>query len=63
MVEDFDGDSFRAVYTVRFSTRVYVLHAFQKKSKTGIATPKQHLDLIHRRLKRAQEHYQQRPNF
>ena len=62
VVEDFDGDTFRAVYTVRFSTHVYVLHAFQKKSKTGIATPKQHLDLIHRRLKRALEHYRQRPN-
>ena len=39
IVEDFDGDTFRAVYTVRFAEFIYVLHAFQKKSKIGIATP------------------------
>src|SRR6266852_6892539 len=44
--DDFDGDTFRAVYTVRFAKVVYVLHAFQKKSKRGIATPKAELDLI-----------------
>jgi phage-related protein len=49
VVDDFDGDTFRAVYTVRFAGAVYVLHAFQKKSRRGIATPKAELDLIERR--------------
>lgn len=53
IVDDFDGDTNRAVYTVRFAAIVYVLHAFQKKSKRGIATPKSELDLIEQRLKRA----------
>jgi phage-related protein len=59
IVDDFDGDTFRAVYTVRFAGAVYVLHAFQKKSKRGIATPKADLDLIEQRLKRAKEDYEQ----
>jgi phage-related protein len=59
VVDDFDGDTFRAVYTVRFATAVYVLHAFQKKSKRGIATPKAELNLIEQRLKRAREDYEQ----
>jgi phage-related protein len=59
IVDDFDGDTFRAVYTIRFAKAVYVLHAFQKKSKRGIATPKGELDLIDRRLKRAREDYEQ----
>lgn len=59
IVDDFDGDTFRAVYTVRFRKAVYVLHAFQKKSKHGIATPKAELDLIRRRLKGAREDYEQ----
>ncbi|NDU79303.1 type II toxin-antitoxin system RelE/ParE family toxin, partial [Actinomadura sp. DSM 109109] len=46
VVDDFDGDTYRAVYTVRFAGVVYVLHAFQKKSKRGIATPKADLDLV-----------------
>ena len=57
IVDDFDGDTYRAVYTVRFAQIVYVLHAFQKKSKRGIATPKSELDLIEQRLKRAKEDY------
>jgi phage-related protein len=48
-----DGDAYRAVYTVRFDDAVYVLHAFQKKSASGIATPKRHLDLIRQRLHEA----------
>jgi len=56
---DFDGDTFRAVYTVRFARAIYVLHAFQKKSKRGIATPQAELDLINQRLTRAREDYQQ----
>lgn len=58
IVDDFDGDTYRAVYTVRFAHVVYVLHAFQKKSKRGIATPKAELDLIQQRLKRAKDDYE-----
>jgi len=54
IVEDHAGDTYRAVYTVRLAGRVYVLHAFQKKSKHGIETPKAEIDLIKRRLKRAE---------
>ena len=57
VVEDFDGDTYRAVYTVKLAGVIYVLHAFQKKSKQGITTPKQETDLIEARLKRAREHY------
>ena len=56
-VENYDGDTFRAVYTVRLAQVVYVLHVFQKKSKTGIATSKQDMDLIKARLKQAEEDY------
>ena len=59
IVDDFDGDTYRAVYTVRFAHAVYVLHAFQKKSKRGIATPRSELDLIEQRLRRAKEDYDQ----
>jgi phage-related protein len=59
VVADFDGDAFRAIYTVRFANAVYVLHAFQKKSKHGIGTPKADLAMIRRRLRQAEEDYQQ----
>ncbi len=59
IVDNFDGDTFRAVYAVRFAKAVYVLHAFQKKSKRGVATPKAELDLIDLRLRRAREDYEQ----
>ena len=59
VVDDFDGDTYRAVYTVRFVGIVYVLHAFQKKSKRGAATPKADIDLIHVRFKRAEEDYKE----
>lgn len=55
VVERFDGDTYRAEYTVKFSDAVYVLHAFQKKSKKGIETPKKEMDLIDARLSRAEE--------
>nr|WP_294550208.1 type II toxin-antitoxin system RelE/ParE family toxin [uncultured Rhodopila sp.] len=55
IVDDEDGDTYRAVYTVRFRYAVYVLHAFQKKSKSGIATPRHEIVLIEQCLKRAQE--------
>jgi phage-related protein len=54
IIAQHDGDTFRAVYTVRFADVVYVLHAFQKKSKRGAATPKSELDLIRKRLKVAE---------
>ncbi len=59
IVDDFNGDTYRAVYTVKFTGVIYVLHAFQKKSKTGIATPRRDIDLIKARLKRAEEHYKE----
>ena len=56
VVADHRSDTWRAVYTVEIADAIYVLHAFQKKSKKGIATPKQEIDLIKRRLKDAHEH-------
>jgi phage-related protein len=56
VIEDNLGDTFRAVYTVKIAERIYVLHCFQKKSKRGIETPKQEIDLIRDRLKMAQDH-------
>lgn len=57
IVEDHAGDTYRAVYTVRFAGRIYVLHVFRKKSKTGIKTPKPEIKLIKSRLKRAEEEH------
>ncbi|MFT3880864.1 MAG: type II toxin-antitoxin system RelE/ParE family toxin [Gemmatales bacterium] len=54
VVEDYDGNTYRAVYTVKLAGVVYVLHAFQKKSKTGKKTPLHEIDLIRQRLKRAE---------
>ena len=51
VVEDFQGDAYRAVYTVRYAEAVYVVHCFQKKSMQGIATPKPDVELIKSRLK------------
>lgn len=50
IVSDFRGDTFRAVYAVRFPRAIYVLHVFQKKSKRGIATPQREIELVKRRL-------------
>lgn len=60
VVENNDGDTYRAVYTVKFAGAVYVLHAFQKKSKSGIKTPKQTITLIKERLKLAEEEHERR---
>lgn len=57
VVEDFDGNTYRAVYTVRFAGVVYALHAFEKKSKKGIETPKSDIDLVKQRLKDAEQDY------
>ena len=55
-----DTGTYRAVYTVRFSETIYVLHAFQKKSKRGAATPKKEIDLIKERLAAAERDYKER---
>jgi phage-related protein len=60
LVDDFDSDTYRAVYTVRFAGAVYVLHAFQKKAKKGIATPQQDIELVKSRLRDAELHYRDR---
>lgn len=62
LVEDFDGGTYRAVYTVRFAGVVYVLHAFQKKAKKGIATPRHQIELIKSRLREAEMHHRGRIN-
>ena len=62
IVAPHDGDTYRAVYTVKFEDAVYVLHAFQKKSTKGIATPEREIDLIRRRLADAEQHYRERQN-
>lgn len=56
VVEDFQGNAYRATYTVKFENAVYVLHCFQKKSTQGISTPKPDMDLIRQRLKAAETH-------
>jgi phage-related protein len=60
LVDDFDGDTYRAVYTVRFAGVVYVLHAFQKKAKKGIATPQHDIELTKSRLRDAELHHRGR---
>lgn len=55
IVDDHDGDTYRAVYTVRFAQRLYVLHVFQKKSRHGISTPPADLRLIQTRLRQAEQ--------
>lgn len=62
IVERYRTDAYRAVYTAHFATAIYVLHVFQKKSKTGIATPKQDIDLIRRRFAEAERDYKGRQN-
>jgi phage-related protein len=60
IVENCEGDSYRAVYTVQLAEAVYVLHAFKKKSKRGIKTPKHEIDLLKQRLQQAEEDYDSR---
>jgi phage-related protein len=57
IVEDYDGDTYRAIYTVRFTGAVYALHIFQKKSKHGVATPRAEIDIVKARLRLAEEHH------
>ena len=58
VVEHYEGNSYRTVYTVKFQGAVYALHAFQKKSRKGITTPKVDIDLINARLKKAKEFHE-----
>ena len=60
IVAPFDSNAYRAIYTVRFAGVVYVLHAFQKKSTKGIATPQREIDRIRRRLAAAEQHHKER---
>lgn len=57
IIENYDTDTYRACYTVKFPEVAYVLHCFQKKSKKGIQTPKKDMDLIRKRLKVAEDDY------
>ncbi|WP_028880248.1 type II toxin-antitoxin system RelE/ParE family toxin [Terasakiella pusilla] len=59
LIDDFNTDTYRAVYTVQFENKVYVLHAFQKKSKSGIKTPQKDVDLIKDRLKALKSHLEE----
>jgi phage-related protein len=62
IVAPHEGDTYRTVYTVRFHDALYVLHAFQKKSKKGIATPSRESDVIEQRLAAAEKDYRERQN-
>ena len=55
IVDNFDTNTYRVVYTVKIGRSIYILHCFQKKSKRGVSTPKKEIDLIKRRLRRAKE--------
>jgi phage-related protein len=59
IIDDDDGDTCRSVYTVRFARVIYVLHAFQKKSRKSIATPQHEIELIKARLKGAEAQYRE----
>jgi phage-related protein len=60
IVDRHDTNTYRAVYTTQFAGVIYVLHAFQKKSKRGIATPREDIELIRQRLVAAQRHHKER---
>lgn len=62
IVSDFDSDTYRTVYTVRFAEVLYVLHVFQKKAKRGSETPRHDIDLVRQRLQAAELHYRQNFN-
>jgi phage-related protein len=62
IVDRHDTNTYRTVYTVQFAGRIYVLHAFQKRSKKGIETPQKDIELIRQRLAAAERHYRERQN-
>jgi len=55
IIEDYRGDTFRAVYTVKYAHRLYIVHVFQKKSKSGMKTPQEDINLTKERLKKVEE--------
>jgi len=57
IVTDFDGNAFRTIYTVKFERAIYALHAFQKKSRNGIATPIREMEIVKARLRQAETHH------
>ena len=59
LVESHRGNAFRTIYTMHFAQAIYVLHCFQKKSPSGIKTAQTDIDLVHSRLKTAQQHYKE----
>jgi phage-related protein len=63
IVDRHDTNTYRAVYTAQFAGRIYVLHAFQKKSKRGIATPQTDIELIQQRLAAAERHHRERQDL
>jgi len=60
VVEDHDGNTYRAVYAVRFRLAVYVLHCFQKKARSGIQTSRHDVELVSQRLRQAHQDYEDR---
>lgn len=62
IVDRHDTDTYRAVYTTQFAGRIYVLHAFQKRSTKGVATPQKEIELIKKRLTAARNHHKERQN-
>lgn len=62
IVDRFEGNAYRAVYSTQFTEILYVLHAFQKKSKKGRATPRMEIDMVRRRLAEAERHHRARQN-
>jgi len=62
IVDRHGTDTYRAVYTTQFAGRIYVLHAFQKKSTKGVATPQKEIEMIKKRLTAARNHYKKRQN-
>lgn len=62
VIAPYGGDAFRAVYTARFGDAIYVLHAFQKKSTQGVATPRKEIELVKQRLTAAERDYRSRHN-
>ena len=62
IIDNHDGDTYRAIYTIKYADTVYIIHAFKKKSKKGIATPKSDLDLIKQRMRLIEEDRKKRSN-
>jgi phage-related protein len=60
IIASYERDAFRAVYTLRFDDAIYVLHAFQKKAKKGIATPRKEIEIVKQRLAAAERNYRER---